>query len=140
MKRIFTLGTGRRSEEDFVEILLAYNINTLIDVRHFPKSRIPVFTRSNLEGLMKAEGIEYHYLGRELGGFKKGGYAAYTLSDEFKQGIEKLEAIAQDKVSVIICAERFPWKCHRRWISRELHRRGWQVEHIIDKGKVWVPK
>jgi len=51
-----------------------------------------------------------------------------------------LEDIASKGASVIVCAERFPWKCHRRWIARELHRRGWQVEHIIDKGKVWIPK
>lgn len=140
MKKIFTLGTGRRSEEDFVEILFAYNISALIDVRSFPKSRISVFTRSNLEALLKAEGIQYHYLGRELGGFRKGGYEAYTLTDAFLQGIEKLEFFAKDNVSVIICAERFPWKCHRKWIARELHRRGWDIEHIIDKGKLWIPK
>ncbi|GAB4407492.1 MAG: DUF488 domain-containing protein [Thermodesulfovibrionales bacterium] len=140
MKKVFTLGTDRRSEEDFVEILLAYNIRAFIDVRRFPKSKIAIFNREYLEDLMKREGIDYHYLGDELGGFRKGGYIAYTLTDEFMKGIEKLESIAKDKPSVIICAERFPWKCHRKWISRELHKRGWDVEHIIDKGKVWVPK
>lgn len=140
MKKIFTLGTGRRDEEDFVEILLAYNINALIDVRRFPKSRSPVFSRPNLERLLESEGIEYHYLGMELGGFRKGEYEAYALTDEFLRGIEKIESIARDKTAVIACAERFPWKCHRKWISRELHRRGWAVEHIIDKGKVWIPK
>jgi uncharacterized protein (DUF488 family) len=83
LKKIYTLGTDRRSEEDFIEILLAYDIKSLIDL---------------------------------------------------------LESIAETKTSVIVCAERFPWKCHRKWISRELHKRGWRVEHIIDKGKVWIPK
>jgi uncharacterized protein (DUF488 family) len=140
LSKIFTLGTGTRSEEDFVEILLAYGIAALIDVRSFPKSKTPCFTRENLEQLLREEGIAYHFLGRELGGFRKGGYEAYTLTDEFMRGIEKLEAIARERLSVFICAERFPWKCHRRWIARELHRRGWTVEHIIEKGKVWVPK
>lgn len=140
MKRIFTLGTDRRSEEDFIEILLAYAIESLIDVRSVPKSKIPTFNRHYLEGLLKNEGIEYHYLGAELGGLRKGGYTAYILTDAFMRGIEKLESIAGNRLSVIVCAERFPWKCHRKWISRELHRRGWHVEHIIDKGKVWVPK
>ena len=138
-KKIFTLGTDRRSEEDFIEILLSYDIRALIDVRSVPKSKIPAFTRSNLETLLLREGIEYYFLGKELGGFRKGGYPSYTLSDEFMQGIDKVEQIAQDRISVIICAEHFPWKCHRKWISRELHHRGWGVEHIIDKGKVWVP-
>lgn len=140
MKKIYTLGTGRRSEEDFVEILFDYDIKTLVDVRSFPKSKMPIFTRENLENLLKKEGINYAFLGKELGGFRKGGYEAYTETEDFRKGIDKLESIAETGTSVIICAERFPWKCHRRWISRELHRRGWQVEHILDKGKVWAPK
>jgi uncharacterized protein (DUF488 family) len=139
LKRIFTLGTGRRSEEDFVEILLSYGIQVLVDVRRFPKSKMPAFNRQYLEDLLKKEGIQYRYLGNELGGFRKGGYEAYTLTDDFRKSVDEIEDIAVDSVTVLICAERFPWKCHRRWISRELQRRGWRVEHIIDKGKVWVP-
>jgi len=140
MKKIYTLGTSRRSEEDFIEILLAYNIQSLIDVRRFPKSKIPVFMRENFEPLLKRLGIEYHFLGSELGGFRKGGYLSHTLTGDFIRGIDILESIALQKTSIIICAERFPWKCHRKWIARELHKRGWDVEHIIEKGKVWVPR
>jgi uncharacterized protein (DUF488 family) len=140
MKKIYTLGTDRRSEEDFTEILLAYSIQSLIDVRSFPRSKIPIFSRENLEPLLKREGIEYHFLGKELGGFRKGGYASYIITDEFSQGIALIESIALCKISVIICAEKLPWKCHRKWISRELHKRNWEVDHIIDKGKVWIPK
>jgi uncharacterized protein (DUF488 family) len=140
MKRIYTLGTDRRTEEDFIEILLAYNIQSLTDVRRFPKSKIPIFRRENLEPLLRREGFEYHFLGKELGGFRKGGYIAHTLTVDFIEGIALLESFALKKTSVIICAERFPWKCHRKWIARELHKRGWEVEHIIDKGKVWIPK
>ena len=89
--------------------------------------------------MLQKEGFEYHYLGKELGGFRKGGYEAYTHTDEFESGINMLEAIAAKKLSVIICAEHFPWKCHRRFIARALQKRGWKVEHIIDKGRVWSP-
>jgi uncharacterized protein (DUF488 family) len=140
MKKIYTLGTDSRSEEDFIEILLAYNVQSLIDVRSYPKSKIPLFIRENLEILLKREGIEYHFLGTELGGFRKGGYAAYASSDDFRKGTDLLESIALLKQSVIICAERFPWKCHRKWIAGEMHKRGWEVDHIIDKGKLWIPK
>lgn len=140
MKKIYTLGTNKRSEEDFVEILLAYNIQSLIDVRSFPRSKIQIFRRENLELLLNSEKIEYHFLGAELGGLRKSGYIAYTITDDFRKGIDLLESIALTKTSVIICAERFPWKCHRKWIARELHKRGWEVDHIIDKGKVWIPK
>jgi uncharacterized protein (DUF488 family) len=140
MKEIFTLGTGRRSEEDFIEILHAYGIEAVIDVRSYPRSKLPVFTKANLELLLQREGIAYHFLGKELGGFRKGGYAAYIITEDFNNGIGLLESIAAESLSSIICAERFPWKCHRKWIARELQKRGWEIEHIIDKGKVWVPK
>jgi uncharacterized protein (DUF488 family) len=108
MKKIYTLGTDRRSEEDFTEILFAYNIQSLIDVRSFPRSKIPVFSRENLEDLLEREGIEYHFLGKELGGFRKGGYTSYIITDEFNKGIDLIESIALYKMSVIICAEKLP--------------------------------
>ncbi len=140
LKRVFTLGTSTRSEEDFVEILLFYGISTVVDVRSFPKSKIPTFTQAYLSDLLQREGLKYCFLGRELGGLRKGGYDAYTETDAFRLGVDRLEEIAAVSTAVIICVERFPWKCHRRWIARELHRRGWTIEHINDKGKVWIPK
>ena len=139
-KRIFTLGTSSRSEEDFIEIILSYGINIVADVRSLPRSKILTFTQEYLADLLRQEGLKYSFLGPELGGLRKGAYSAYTETDEFKLGIDKLEGIAAVGTVVIICAEKFPWKCHRRWIARELHHRGWTVEHIIDKGKVWIPK
>jgi uncharacterized protein (DUF488 family) len=140
MKKIYTLGTGLRSLEDFIEIISSYSIIAVIDVRSYPVSKFAHFRKINLEPLLKKELFEYYYLGRELGGFRKEGYEHYTHTPEFEQGITLLESIASVKTSVIICAEHFPWKCHRRFIARALQGKGWTVEHIIDKGKVWVPK
>ncbi len=139
-KIIYTLGTGRRSGEDFIEILLGYEIGAFLDVRSFPRSKVPFFHRDALEELLPKHGIEYHFLGKELGGLRKGGYVAYIVTEEFQKSIDIIEAIAKEKTSVIACSEKLPWKCHRKWIARELHKRGWKVEHIIDKGKEWVPK
>lgn len=138
-KIIFTLGTSQRREEDFIEILLSLGIDTIIDVRSFPQSRLPHFQRSHLEVWLPSNGIDYRFLGKELGGLRKGGYAAYTETDSFIRGIDFLETVAEWKTPAIICAEHFPWKCHRKWIARELHKRGWIVKHIIDKGKLWIP-
>jgi uncharacterized protein (DUF488 family) len=139
-KTIHTMGTSRRSWEDFIEILMAYGIECLVDVRSFPKSKLEHFKRENLEKNLTQNGIEYRWLGKELGGLRKGGYEAHTQTELFREGIELVEAIASEKPAVLVCAERFPWKCHRRWIARELQRRGWRVEHILEKDRVWVPK
>ncbi len=138
-KIIYTLGTNRRTEEDFIEILNAYGIERLIDVRRFPTSKFPHFKKESLARLLKDNGIEYFFLGEELGGYRKGGYEEYVLTENFRSGIEELVRLSEVKRSVIICAERFPWKCHRRWIARELSKHGWKVIHIIDKGKEWIP-
>ena len=139
MKKIYTLGTGLRSLEDFIEIISSFNIEAVIDVRSYPSSKLEHFRRANLENILSKEMYEYHYLGKELGGFRKGGYENYSLTKEFESGISLLGDIAVKKTSVIICAEHFPWKCHRRYIARALHAKGWTIEHIIDKGKVWAP-
>ena len=136
---IYTLGTDRRTEEDFIEILNAYGIELLIDVRRFPTSKFQHFRREELERLLKANNMGYIFMGNELGGYRKGGYEAYTETQQFREAIDRLLRYAENKKAVIVCAERFPWKGHRRWIARELKRRGCRVVHIIDKGKVWVP-
>ena len=139
-KKIYTLGTGLRSIEDFIEIISGYTVEAVIDVRSFPSSKLDHFKRINLESFLRKEMVEYYYLGKELGGFRKEGYEKYTHTEEFALGLNKLEGIASIKTSVIICAEHFPWKCHRRFIARALQKKRWAVEHIIDKGKVWAPR
>jgi uncharacterized protein (DUF488 family) len=139
-KLIYTLGTDLRTSEDFIEILFAYEITAYIDVRSLPRSKLPQFNKHLLSELLLSNSIKYHFFGPELGGFRKGGYTSYIVTDEFFNGVKMLEDIAKEQISVIACAEKFPWKCHRKWISRELQKRGWTVEHIIDKGKVWTPR
>ena len=137
---IYTIGTSLRSAEDFIEIISAYEIMAVIDVRSYPRSKLEHFSRQPFSELLRAGGIAYHFLGKELGGLRKGGYTSYIITEEFQEGIRNLEEIAGKQKSVIVCAERFPWKCHRKWISLELHKHGWEVRHIIDKDNIWIPK
>ena len=79
-------------------------------------------------------------MGKELGGYRREGYRTFTDTAEFKAGVERLRQVARQKRAAIICAERFPWRCHRRFISRALEKRGEEVIHIIDPGRDWQPK
>ncbi len=54
------------------------------------------------------------------------------LTDEFLEAIEKLEALASERRTAIMCAEKFFWRCHRKLISDFLVARGWNVIHILD--------
>jgi len=137
---IYTIGSSVRSIEEFLEILEIYGIKCVIDVRRFPTSRLEHFKREKLFGILSKQGIKYYYLGKELGGYRKSGYEAYMKTETYLKTIEKLEKIAQERASVIMCAERFPWRCHRRFIAQSLKQRNWEVIHIIEKHKTWKGK
>jgi uncharacterized protein (DUF488 family) len=139
-RQIYTLGTSTRSFAEFLEILSVYGIQVVIDVRRFPSSRFEQFDRENFTALLADSGIDYIYMGDELGGYRRGGYQDYTSSTEFQTGLDKLVDEAQDRVAVIVCAERLPWRCHRRFIARELEKRGLQVNHVLDRERSWIPK
>jgi len=136
MKEIFTIGHSTRSLEEFLSLLKHFKISILVDVRRFPTSKLEHFKKEKLEELLKREGIEYIYLGKELGGYRKGGYKSYTKTKEFKDGIEKLLKVAEKGRTAVMCAEKWVFRCHRRYIAEELVRRGIRVIHIIDKGKI----
>jgi uncharacterized protein (DUF488 family) len=136
---IYSLGSSTRTGEEFIGVLNAYDINILVDVRSFPTSRFEHFKKENLKPLVEENAINYVYLGKPLGGYRKGGYEAYMETRAYRQGLEELEKIARKSPTAFMCAERLPWKCHRRFIGESLKRRGWRVVHIIDAIQVWEP-
>lgn len=137
---IYTIGTSTRSAEEFTQLLKSRNVEVVIDVRRFPSSRFEHFSSENFSRLLRHADIDYIHMGKTLGGYRRGGYQAFTTSPEFSEGIEKLIKIASRSMVALACAERFPWRCHRRFIAAELEKRGWQVIHIIDQERDWQSK
>jgi uncharacterized protein (DUF488 family) len=136
-KSIFTLGTSNRTWEEFINLLRAYKIEMVIDVRSFPSSKFARFKRESMNPSLGEAGFGYSYLGKELGGYRQEGYEAYTQTLPYLVGMELLERMSSRCRSAILCAERLPWRCHRRFIGRSLQERGWEVTHIIDEKRVW---
>jgi len=137
---IYTLGTSTRSMDDLIGILEARGIARLCDVRSFPSSkRYPRFSQEPFAASVLGAGIDYVWLGKQLGGYRKGGYEAHMETADFKKGLEELERLASEAPSVVVCAEALPWRCHRRFIAGALEERDWKVVHIIDAGRDWVP-
>lgn len=137
---IYSLGTSNRTADEFLNLFLEHGVGVGVDVRSFPTSRHPHFVKEILGGLLASKGIRYEYLGKELGGFRKGGYLRYMETPTFLKGLERLEEIGREGKAAFFCAEKFPWRCHRRWIARKLAERGWNVVHIIETGKIWIPQ
>ncbi len=139
MREIYTVGHSNLPLEGFLELLEAWGIEAVADVRRFPTSRKhPHFSRENLEPALRGAGIEYVFLGEELGGYRPGGYEAHMATPEFRQGLGKLEGLARAKRTAIMCAERDPRGCHRRFIAEALLKRGFRVIHILGKDKARV--
>jgi uncharacterized protein (DUF488 family) len=137
---IYTLGSSNRSPGEFRGLLEAFAIQVVVDVRRFPTSRFEHFKQENLAALLRENGIGYLYLGAELGGYRRGGYESFMASEQFTDGLERLEEAAKTRKAVILCSERLPWRCHRRFISRQLMQRGWRVGHVIDEKRSWEQK
>ncbi|MGB9718543.1 MAG: DUF488 family protein [Thermoproteota archaeon] len=110
-------------------------INLLVDVRRFPTSRVKHFRKENLEKWLREEGVEYLWLGEELGGYRRGGYEKHMETSLFKKGVERLLCLARDRRVCIMCLETDPKYCHRRFIARYLRKRGVRVRHIVKCSK-----
>jgi uncharacterized protein (DUF488 family) len=131
---IYTVGHSSRTLDAFVDILKALEITVLADIRRFPRSKAhPHFGRETLEPELRVRGIEYAWLGDVLGGFRKGGYAAYMETDGFAGGLERLLALAARGKTAAMCAEKHWSQCHRRFISDQLTSMGHRVIHILDE-------
>jgi len=134
-KLIYSIGHSTRTLSELVSLLAAYDIEAVADVRRFPHSRHnPQFNKETLESELPALGIEYHWLGETLGGFR-GGYTDYMSTEDFKRGLAELERIARGKRTAFMCAEKLFFRCHRRFIADALVEHGWRVLHIIEKGR-----
>jgi uncharacterized protein (DUF488 family) len=146
---MWTVGHSTRSADEFVTVLQAHGIETLVDVRRFPGSRRhPHFGSEALAHRLAAEAIDYTWLAK-LGGRRRGeaqaehlgwrnpsfrSYAAYTWSEEFAEGLEELLHIALARPAAIMCSELLWWRCHRALVSDVLRFLGAEVIHIAGVG------
>ena len=70
--KLFTIGHSTQAIEEFLSLLELHEIEALADVRAFPSSsKFPQYKRGNLEASLARAGIGYHWLGKELGGYRK---------------------------------------------------------------------
>lgn len=147
---IRTIGHSTRPVDALVEMLMAYGVKRLIDVRTLPKSRHnPQYNREALEQRLRDTGIGYEHM-KGLGGLRHPrkdsanmgwrnesfrGYADYMQTPEFASELETLVRAAAQEPVAVMCAEAVPWRCHRWLISDSLTARGYPVEHIMSATK-----
>jgi len=132
---IYTIGYGNRKFDDFISLLKKHGINIVVDVRRFPRSMYPEYVKENLEKELPRLGIKYVFMGDTLGGFRRG-YEKHMKSEAYKEGIKNLLELAKQGKVVIMCLERSPKGCHRRYISQTIKDLDVRVAHIIKENAV----
>lgn len=129
---IYTIGHSNREPDEFVHVLKKHEIELLVDVRHFPRSRRnPQFNREAIREI-RTDNIEYMRI-RDLGGYRTEGYEEYMKTKEFRDAMDILIGRAESRLSALMCAELRWTNCHRRFIASFLHLRSWKVVHIYEK-------
>lgn len=141
----YTIGHSNHAFDMFIDLLKNHNIEVLADVRSSPFSQYnPQFNKVNLVGTLPREGIEYMFLGRELGARTddpacyidgKVQYSLLAARKESQDAITKLIKAATKKRLVIMCAEKDPLDCHRTiLVSQALAELSHDIRHILADG------
>lgn len=144
---VFTIGHSTHPLEAFVSLLRQHAVTALADVRSAPFSRFnPQFNKDALAHDLKACGIKYVFLGRELGArsedpscYENGRvqYGRLARTELFKQGIERVMKGAGEHRIALMCAEKDPLECHRTLlVARALGEQGVEVVHILGDGRL----
>lgn len=149
-KTVWTIGHSTHSLDELVAMLHSFNIETVVDIRSYPRSRkFSQFNKEALELSLPENNIEYIHL-KKLGGRRKvnpesknttwrhaafRGYADYMESESFAEGIKELIVIALEKRTAYMCSEAVWWRCHRSMVSDYLKAHGWDVQHIMGVNK-----
>lgn len=145
---LFTIGHSNQSIEAFLFLLEKHGITAVADVRSHPFSRyLPHFNQSQIKASLSSVGIEYIFLGKELGArpedlscYDTGGKALYdriAATPLFAAGIQRLlKGAAHYKIS-LMCAEKDPITCHRTiLVCRKLKDLNLQINHILSDGNL----
>ncbi len=147
MKELFTIGHSNHSLDHFLELLLAYQVSAIVDVRSSPYGKYtPHFNKDLLESALRDADIDYVFLGRELGAHRSedgcyiDGQAKYDRIAQlptFRRGLERVLQGVENYRVALMCSESDPISCHRTiLVCRELKRicPDLKITHILGDG------
>jgi uncharacterized protein (DUF488 family) len=130
MSELFTVGYEGCTIAQVLSELRAARIGLLIDVRAVPQSRKPGFSKRQLAAGLDEQGIAYVHL-QGLGTPKPGRDAVraghpermerifreHMTSDRAQADLANARQLARDARVCLLCFERDPMTCHRRFVA-----------------------
>lgn len=146
---VLTIGYGGAGLDQLIERLRSAGVTHVADVRTAPFSKArSEFNGPDLEVELKAAGIGYVFLGRELGGrpsdpdcYTSEGrvnYGAVAQKAWFRAGLDRVRRGNSKGFRVcLLCSEGKPEACHRtKLVSESLVHEGVAVLHIDADGSL----
>ena len=144
---LFTIGHASHEISEFTSLLTRHSVNVVVDVRSHPYSRRHAqFNRETLAELFKRSGIQYVFLGRELGARRteresyrenQARYDLITQLPAFREGLDRLRRELVSHRIALLCAEKDPITCHRTvLVCRQLRSDPIEIQHILDDGSI----
>ncbi|HLJ56880.1 MAG TPA: DUF488 domain-containing protein [Chthonomonadaceae bacterium] len=142
---LYTIGHSNHEAERFLALLRLHGIEAICDVRSQPYSQYcPQFNRDALEPALRAAGVRYAFLGRELGArtddpacYRDGRveYARLAETEQFRSGVRRVLRAMQTHRVALMCAEKDPLTCHRSiLICRTMRADTDEIVHILEDG------
>lgn len=144
---IYSIGHGARPIDIFLQLLLKYDINYVVDVRTKPRSRFnPQYNKDRFAAALREHGITYVYMGDTLGGmptdkscYDQDGRVDYTKvkeKDFFKNSLARLKTAHEKNIRIAcVCSELAPCECHRsKLIGESLRELQVPILHINKQG------
>jgi uncharacterized protein (DUF488 family) len=150
---LYTIGHSTRTYEELLEILRAWRVDTLIDIRSITRSRKnPQFNRDRLARRLPRARIRYA-VSPGLGGRRSRSktadpsrnegwrvaafhnYADYAETAPFAEALDELLHRAKRSTCAVMCAEALWWRCHRRIVADYALLRGAKVAHLFTATK-----
>jgi len=110
---VWNIGYQHHNQDSFVRVLQQNQISLLVDLRSKPYSRISGFNQATLKLRLAQEGIEYLWVGNQLGGLG-------CTRGQWEQGCIELTKLARDKRLAMMCMEAEVEKCHRNKLGEML--------------------
>lgn len=147
---VHTIGHSTHQLDFFLELLQAFSIDCLLDVRSMPASaHNPQYNKEALYRFLKSNSIAYHHFGKEFGArhtapavLDEDGKVDFELirkTPEFISGLRQLiQKVNEGRTVTLMCSESDPMECHRfSMISVALEAAGMEVRHILkDKSEI----
>ncbi len=131
--RVFTIGYGDKTLQEFLEALAPYEIDIIVDIRAVPESSVEGFSQDELVDALSGAGLAYAHVG-ELGDFQPEPYPEYMETDAWEDGYQALLEIIEEGTSCLMAPNPDIGACYRRFIQQRLEADGHTVVHLTPAG------